>query len=142
MYYHRISDYSGIDHRPVYIHIRKLQTFEKAGDKMKYTSGPWKDYWGETNDGEQIFQIHKENDSTKIMQGSKSDTDTSLKELEANVKLIAAAPELLEISMKLLKKFDNYEEITGTIEEVAETVEELRKIIINWRLATHGLHSK
>ena len=32
VYYHRISDYIGIDHRLVYIHIRKLQTFEKEGE--------------------------------------------------------------------------------------------------------------
>ena len=30
--YHNDRDYIGIDHRLVYIHIRKLQTFEKEGD--------------------------------------------------------------------------------------------------------------
>ena len=39
-----------------------------------------------------------------------------------NAQLIAAAPELLETSKKLLKKFNNYEEVTGTIEEIRRII--------------------
>ena len=70
---------------------------------MKYTPGPRKNYWGKANDEEQIFQIHKENDSTKITQGGKPNTDISLKELNANVKLTAAPPELLEAAIRIEK---------------------------------------
>ena len=145
VHYHRISDYSGIDHRLVCIHIRKLQTFEKEGDKMKYTPGPWKtiidDNQPRTFDKAIIalLENNRRRRVTVVPEHGKAVTD---KALIPNAELIAVAPELLEISKKLLKKFNNYEEITGTIEEVAETVDELRKIIINWRLATHGLHSK
>ena len=140
-----ITDYSGIDHRLVCIHIRKLQTFEKEGDKMKYTPGPWKAIID--NNQPQIFYksiiaLLENNGKRKVTVFQQYGRTVTEEEVILNAELIAAAPELLEISKKLLKKFDNYEEITGTIEEVAETVEELRKIIINWRLATHGLHSK
>ena len=143
--YHSNSNYIGIDHRLVYIHIRKLQTFEKEGDKMKYTPGPWRDYWGEANDGKQIFQIHKENDSTKIMQGSKSDTDTSLKELEADVKLIAAAPELLEIAIeieKIVKQGKIVNSLDADSNENLETITRLRKIINKAKGELNELHSK
>ena len=143
--YHSNSDYIGIDHRLLYIHIRKLQTFEKEGDKMKYTPGPWEAIVDDNQP--QIFHkaiiaLLENNGKRKVTVVQEHGRTVTEEEQIPNAELIAAAPELLEISKKLLKKFNNYEEVIGTIEEVAETVDELRKIIINWRLATHELHSK
>ena len=76
---------------------------------MDITKEKWQDYWGETNNCKQIFQIHCENDSTMIIEGSETSTDLSLKELEKVVKLISAAPELLEAceyAFKMLSKVD------------------------------------
>ena len=76
---------------------------------MDITKEKWQDYWGETNNCKQVFQIHCENDSTMIIEGSETSTDLSLKELEKVVKLISAAPELLEAceyALKMLSKVD------------------------------------
>ena len=112
---------------------------------MKYTPGPWEAIVDDNQPQifyKAIIALLENNGQRKVTVVQEHGRMVTEEEQVPNAELIAAAPELLEISMKLLKKFNNYEEITGTIEEVAETVDELRKIIINWRLATHELHSK
>ena len=100
---------------------------------MKYTPGPWKAIID--NNQPQIFYkviiaLLENNEKRKVTVVQEHGRAVTEEEQVPNARLIAAAPKLLETSKKLLKKFNNYEEITGTIEEVAGTVEELRRIII------------
>ena len=93
---------------------------------MKYTPGPWKAIID--NNQPQIFYkviiaLLENNEKRKVTVVQEYGRVVTEEEQIPNARLIAVAPELLETSKKLLKKFNNYEEVAGTVEE-------LRRIII------------
>ena len=93
---------------------------------MKYTPGPWQAIIDDDQPQiicQDIIALVENDEKRKVTVFQQYGRTVTEKEQIPNAKLIAAAPELLETSKKLLKKFNNYEEVAGTVEE-------LRRIII------------
>lgn len=105
-----------------------------------HTPGPWtnEDFTITADDGSVISDVHSIDDFPCIDQDNDADQLEKLNaELQANARLIAAAPDLLEALIKLTNESDGFMHLASAYKEVfgVTNIEVLRRRIDEGRVA-------